>query len=95
MRKVKIVLLLAIVAAALWAAEPALAQCSMCKATVENAVGGGGIAGRLNLAILILLVPPVAIFAGLFTLFYRYRNVFGAAQSADPKLGKDFDPASH
>jgi hypothetical protein len=95
MRKLKIVLALLIVAAALLAAEPALAQCSMCRATVENAVGGGSIAGKLNLAILILLVPPVAIFAGLFTLFYRYRNVFGAATSADPKPGNDFDPASH
>ncbi|HEY7914144.1 MAG TPA: hypothetical protein VIG62_19695 [Blastocatellia bacterium] len=90
MRKLKIVFALAIIAAALLAAEPALAQCPMCKATVENAVGGGGIAGRLNLAILILLVPPVAIFAGLFALFYRYRNLFGSEARSEPETRERF-----
>jgi hypothetical protein len=90
MRRVNLVLLFAILAAALLAAEPALAQCSMCKATVENAVGGSGIASRLNLAILVLLVPPVAIFAGLFTLFYRYRNVFGQERPSEPETKEGF-----
>lgn len=84
MRKIKLVLVLAIVAAALAAAGPALAQCSMCKTAVESAAGGGDVAGRFNLAILILLVPPVALFAALFTLFYRYRNVFGSTPPPEP-----------
>ncbi len=90
MRRFKIALALAIIAATLAAAEPALAQCSMCRAAVENAVGGGGVANRLNLAILVLLVPPVAIFAGLFTLFYRYRNVFGSKPPHEPDAREEF-----
>ena len=74
----RIVLLLVIVLAVLAVSlEPALAQCAMCKAALENSVDAQASAAKLNLGILILLAPPVAIFTGLFAAIYRLRNLQG------------------
>lgn len=72
-------LLIFVVAAgiALLAANPALAQCAMCKAAIESSTDAAAASRGLNLAALVLLIPPVSIFAGLFGAFYRYRNVQG------------------
>ena len=59
------------------AADPALAQCAMCKSAIENSTDAVAVSKGLNLAALVLLIPPVAIFAALFGVFYRYRNVQG------------------
>ena len=59
------------------AADTACAQCAMCKTAIENSTDAVAISKGLNLAALVLLIPPVAIFAGLFGVFYRYRNVQG------------------
>jgi hypothetical protein len=59
------------------AADPAFAQCAMCKTAIENSTDAVAASKGLNLAALVLLIPPVAIFAGLFGVFYRYRNVQG------------------
>ncbi len=59
------------------AADPAFAQCAMCKTAIENSTDAVAASKGLNLAALVLLIPPVAIFAGLFGAFYRYRNVQG------------------
>lgn len=61
----------------LLAAHPALAQCAMCKAAIESSTDVAAASRGLNLAALVLLIPPVSIFAGLFGVFYRYRNVQG------------------
>lgn len=63
------------------AAGPALAQCPMCRQAVEGSAEGAAIARTLNLAVLVLLLPPVTLFVGIFVLFYRYRNVQGQAQA--------------
>jgi hypothetical protein len=52
----------------------AFAQCSMCRATLENSADRAAAASGMNLAVLILLVPPVALFIGIFGLIYRSRN---------------------
>lgn len=57
--------------------DSAPAQCAMCKATIENSTDAAAASKGLSLASLVLLVPPVTIFAGLFGLIYRYRNVQG------------------
>ena len=59
------------------AADPAFAQCAMCKAAIENSTDAVAASRGLNLAALVLLIPPVAIFVGLFGVFYRYRNIQG------------------
>jgi hypothetical protein len=46
----------------------------MCRATLENSAEASAAASSMNLAVLILLVPPVALFIGIFGLIYRSRN---------------------
>jgi hypothetical protein len=58
-----------VVALLLWA-EPAFAQCAMCKEALANSEAAAS-AKQFNFAILILLVPPVAMFFGIFGLIYR------------------------
>lgn len=79
--KVRIVRTLLIFAVAaglmLVAVDPSFAQCAMCKAAIENSSDAAAASKGLNLAALVLLIPPVSIFAGLFGAIYRYRNVQG------------------
>lgn len=59
------------------ASNSSLAQCSMCRAVIENSVNAAEASEGLTLAALVLLIPPVSIFAGLFGVIYRFRNVQG------------------
>ena len=54
--------------AAAWP-ETALAQCPLCRSAVQNA--GDRTARTLNLAIIVLLIPPVSIFCAIFAVVYR------------------------
>jgi len=67
-------LLLLVCAAAiliLGLSAPAAAQCAMCRASVQNnAVFVRG----LNLGVLVLLTPPLAIFCSIFIVAYRHRR---------------------
>ncbi len=67
----------AVVSALLVASHSTFAQCAMCKAAIEASTDAATASKGLNLAALVLLVPPVSIFAGLFGVFYRYRNIQG------------------
>jgi len=51
---------------------PALAQCPMCR----TAVGAQGpeAARTVNLAIIVMFVPALALFSSVFVLSFRYRN---------------------
>lgn len=78
MRELRALLIIAVgVGLMLAIADPAFAQCAMCKAAIENSTDSAAASKGLNLAALVLLIPPVSIFAGLFGVFYRYRNVQG------------------
>jgi len=70
----------AVVGLMLVASDPAFAQCAMCKTTIENSADAAAASKGLNLAALVLLIPPVSIFAGLFGVIYRYRNVQGGRE---------------
>ncbi len=63
-------------------AGPSFAQCAMCKAAIEGSTDAAAAAKGLNLAALVLLVPPVSIFAGLFGVIYRYRNFQGRREQS-------------
>lgn len=76
-----IILFVVIATALLIAVEPAAAQCPMCKQAVANSQDGESLAKGINLAILVLLVPPVAIFAGIFGVIYRYKDAQGNKDS--------------
>ncbi|HZG52660.1 MAG TPA: hypothetical protein VEZ40_11040 [Pyrinomonadaceae bacterium] len=68
-----LILLLALLAAgATLFAPDALAQCAMCKASAANLDNVS--ARTLNLATLILLCPPVAIFCAILVVAYKQRN---------------------
>lgn len=61
----------ALVLAALAAAWPetALAQCPLCRSGLEQA--GDQTARTINLAIVVLLIPPVSIFCVIFAVVYK------------------------
>lgn len=63
-------------------AEPSFAQCAMCKAAIEGSSDAAAASKGLNLAALVLLIPPVSIFAGLFGVIYRYRNFQGRSEQS-------------
>lgn len=67
------ILLLVCAAAALClvVSIPAAAQCAMCRASVQN---NAALARGLNLAILVLLVPPVTMFGSIIIVAYRHRK---------------------
>ena len=70
-------LILAVAAGAYLLLSPpeAFAQCAMCRMGVE--AGGEKAARTMNLAMLVLLVPPVSIFCSAFALVYKYRKPRG------------------
>jgi hypothetical protein len=52
-------------------ASSTLAQCVMCRASIgQNSL----FARNLNIGVLVLLVPPVAMFCTIFVLAYRHRR---------------------
>lgn len=57
----------------LLASGDAEAQCSMCRAALTSSTNDRLIKG-LNLAVLVLLIPPVTIFCSVFIVLRRYRN---------------------
>jgi hypothetical protein len=61
----------ALALAALAALQPvaALAQCPMCRTAIDHA--GGAAARTLNFGIVVLLIPPVAIFCSIFAVAYK------------------------
>jgi hypothetical protein len=77
-RTIKIALVMAgVVAALLILSSPAMAQCALCKNAIAGSPEAARLSQSLNFAILILLIPPVLIFCGIFVLAYRYRKARG------------------
>jgi hypothetical protein len=69
----------AVAALSLAAHSAALAQCAMCKTAVAGSPDAGKLSESLNFAILILLIPPVLIFCGIFYAMMRLRKSRAAA----------------
>lgn len=57
----------------------ALAQCAMCRAALGNSADSAAASSGMNLAVLVLLIPPVALFCAFFIVAYRYRKAPGEA----------------
>ena len=62
------------------AGAPALAQCSMCRTAAASQ--GAGAASALNTAIVILLIPALALFCGVFLLALGRQRPEGGGESA-------------
>lgn len=83
MRACRTLLILVVAGAIILALTgPAFAQCAMCKAAIENSTDAAAASKGLNLAALVLLIPPVSIFAGLFGVIYRFRNFQGRKEQS-------------
>lgn len=52
----------------------ASAQCALCKTSVSNSDKAEATARTLNLAVVVLLVPPATIFCSVFIIAFRRRN---------------------
>lgn len=50
---------------------PALAQCAMCRASVNNS-NYAALTKNLNLGVLVLLIPPVTIFCSIFIVAFKH-----------------------
>lgn len=58
-------------------ASTTLAQCAMCRASLGNSTEAASASGGMNLAVLVLLIPPVALFCAFFIVAYRLRKAPG------------------
>ena len=61
----------------------ALAQCAMCKAAISSSADSAAKASGMNLAVLVLLIPPLAMFCAFFVAAYRFRKAPGEAEASD------------
>ena len=61
-----------VVATALIAWVPVEAQCSMCRTALTNS--NTAFVRNFNIGVLVLLIPPVTIFCGIFVALRRYRG---------------------
>ena len=69
----RVLLLIAVAAGiVLLASSYAEAQCSMCRAALTSATNSRFIR-NFNIGVLVLLVPPAAIFCSIFIVLKRYR----------------------
>lgn len=64
-------------------APEASAQCAMCRTAV--AAGGERVAKTMNAAMLVLLVPPVAIFCSIFAAVARGRKNSDESERGDSR----------
>ena len=69
-------------AIALMAASSGFAQCVMCFRTA--AAQDAARARVLNLGIVIMLIPPIAILAGFMVLCYKRRHTYAVGEPAEP-----------
>lgn len=63
--------LVAAIAAVLLVCSPVDAQCSMCRTALSNS--NSAFVRNFNIGVLVLLIPPVTIFCGIFVALKRYR----------------------
>ena len=66
-----ILALVVTIAAALLVPGPVEAQCSMCRTALNNS--NSAFVRNFNIGVLVLLIPPVTIFCGIFVALKRYR----------------------
>ena len=52
----------------------AFAQCAMCKANIANAENAAEVSGKMNAAVLVLLIPTLLIIGGVIRLVFKYRH---------------------
>ena len=83
---VKVFLVIGLALAAFLALEStSMAQCSMCRAALSGS-NNPFFVRNFNIAVLVLLTPPVAIFCSIFVILKRHRTPKNdATDPDDPK----------
>lgn len=66
----------------------AYAQCALCRTAISGSPTAAKLSQSLNFAIIVLLIPPVLIFCGIFFAANRYRKGQAGGQ-AGATLKKD------
>jgi heme/copper-type cytochrome/quinol oxidase subunit 2 len=66
-----VVMVIAVASLLALCSESALAQCVMCRASLGS---NSTFIRNFNIGVLVLLVPPVAIFCTIFVLAFRHRR---------------------
>lgn len=61
----------------------AFAQCAMCKNAITGSPDAARLSANFNFAVLVLLIPPVLIFCGIFVAVIKHRNVQGGDASGE------------
>ena len=74
--------------AAAWP-ETALAQCPLCRSALQNA--GDQTARTMNLAIVVLLIPPVSIFCAIFAVVYKKSKDDDGNQNRETSLTRRYE----
>ena len=68
-----LVLVVLVTAVVLLAGYDAEAQCSMCRAALNNAANTRFVR-NLNIGVLVLFIPPVTIFCSIFIVLKKYKG---------------------
>lgn len=68
-----VTLVILAVMAVLLIATAGMGQCAMCRASLAGS-GNAHFIRNFNIGVLVLLVPPVAMFCSIFVALRRYRN---------------------
>ena len=81
-----VVVVAVIIAATLLVSFPVEAQCSMCRTALNNA--NTAFVRNFNIGVLVLLIPPVTIFCGIFVALRRYRaeGIESAIEETEPEV---------
>jgi hypothetical protein len=92
MRALRYIALIVLVGLAILTLEPAgFAQCAMCRASLAGSNNAHFIR-NLNIGVLVLLVPPVAMFCSIFIVLRRHRkqpdDPFDQEPSSDSTNGR-------
>lgn len=53
------------------------AQCAMCKANIAGAENAAEVSRTINIGVLVLLIPTLAIIGGVARLIFKYRHLSG------------------
>jgi hypothetical protein len=79
-----LLLVILVTMAALWFQSPALAQCAMCRASLAGSNNANFIR-NFNIGVLVLLIPPVTMFCGIFVVLRRHKLADEQSETVDDR----------
>src|SRR5262245_18814568 len=74
-------ILLGAMVMALTTSVQTFAQCAMCKTSIAGSADAARLSNKIDLGVLILLLPVLFIAVAIAMIVYRYRNSFGESKT--------------